>query len=423
VLSVTEALNHCLSSVPEVQLETIRIEDADGRILAEDVCAPTPLPPWDNSAMDGYAVLDTDLGTATDTDCFSQGENPQGDGVVLRVLETIAAGSVPTEAITTGTCARIMTGAPLPEGATAVIMREETSDLDDNRVRIHAGARPGQHIRRRGEEVPQGSVVLRRGIELSAPAIGLCAAVGRQTVKVGRRPTVGIVSTGDEIVPPGQPLGPGQIHSSNTHALSAWVRSCGAIPVDCGIAPDDLTATRAAFQRAIACDVVMSTGGVSVGDFDVVRQALIEEGAQMGFWKVRMKPGKPLAFGIIGGRPAFGLPGNPVSCQVGFLQFVRPFLRQFMGASEPFLPIIYATASEDIRKRGGRAEFVRVRLDWAEDGVRATTTGSQSSGQQTSMVHADGLMLLAPEQREVPAGSRVAVQQLHGGAQHPGYTW
>ncbi len=423
MLSIHEALEHCLAAVLAVDAETVTVSDAIGRVLTEDVTAPTPLPPWDNSAMDGFAVVAADLGAGVDGDCFDSQPGSTGPGVILEVLETIPAGSVPTQVVGPGTCAQIMTGAPLPEGADAVVMREDTEDLPGDRVRVTAGATKGQHIRREGEEVRAGTVVLRAGDVLSPPALGLCASVGRTCVQVARQIRVGIVATGDEIVPAGQPLEPGQIHSSNTTALSAWVRECGAVPVDCGIAPDTLEGTRAAFRAAIDCDVIISTGGVSVGDFDVVRQALIEEGAQMGFWKVRMKPGKPLAFGIIGGRPAFGLPGNPVSCQVGFLQFVRPFLRRSMGDPRPFLPVVPATLSDHVRKRAGRAELVRVSLHWEEHGLVAKPTGSQSSGQQTSMVLADGLMLLGVDQGSVEPGEQVTVQLLRGRSDVPGYPW
>jgi len=423
MLSIGEALARCLAVVPEVVVETVSIEEACGRVLAEDVDAPSPLPPWDNSAMDGFAVLAADFAEGTNEDCCDDTDALDVPAVTLQVLETIPAGKVGTQIVLPGTCARIMTGAPMPAGADSVVMREYTEDLPEDRVRITAAATSGQHVRRMGEEVHAGEVVLRQGQALTPPAVGLCAAVGRAHVQVARQPRVAIVSTGDEIIPPGQPLGAGQIHSSNTHALASWIKATGAIAVDCGIAPDDLEATRAAFRSAMDCDVIVSTGGVSVGDFDVVRQAMTEEGAEMQFWKVRIKPGKPLAFGVIGGRPAFGLPGNPVSCQVGFLQFVRPFLRQSMGDARPFLPVVDATLATSVKKRPGRAELVRVALNWEAGGLIARCTGSQSSGQQTSMVLADGLMLLPPDQGPVQTGSPVKVQLLNGHAEHPGYPW
>jgi len=253
--------------------------------------------------------------------------------------------------------------------------------------------------------------------------VGLLAGLGMPRVRVARQPRVAILSTGDEVMPVDVPLQPGQIHSSNTHALMGLVVGAGAIGVDCGIAPDDPAELQKYLARCVDEDLIVTTGGVSMGDHDHVKDAFDAHGAALDFWKIRMKPGKPLAFGIIGGRPAFGLPGNPVSCQVGFLQFVRPFLRRSMGDPRPFLPVVEATLLDHTRKRPGRAELVRVSLDWTADGLCARTTGSQSSGQQTSMVLADGLMLLAPDQGSVEAGSRVKVQLLHGSAETPRYPW
>jgi molybdopterin molybdotransferase len=277
-----------------------------------------------------------------------------------------------------------------------------------------------------GEDVSAGDIVVNEGCSLTPAAVGLCAAVGRAHVLVARRPRVGLISTGDEIVPPGQPLGPGQIYSSNTHALAGLVLSAGAIPVDCGIAPDRVSETRAAFTKASECDLIISTGGVSVGDFDVVRQAMHELGAQMQFWKVRIKPGKPLAFGVIGGTPAFGLPGNPVSCQVGFLQFVRPWLRMAMGDPSPFLPVVQATLAQPVFKRAGRAELSRVVLHHKGDGWEATLAGTQGSGNQVSMVSANGLMLLSEETTQLQKGTIVSVQVFEhalSAQTDPGYPW
>ncbi len=401
-----------------------------GRILTEDVTAPSPLPPWDNSAMDGYAVRATDLQAlqTLEQDCCEPGSTSDPEGTVLEVVETIRAGQVGTRVVEPGTCARIMTGAPVPDGADAIVMQEYTEAISHtpHRVRFSTGAKQGQHIRRCGEEVATGDVVLRLGEQLGPACIGLCAAVGRTHVQVARQMRVAIVSTGDEIVAPGQALGPGQIHSSNTHALTGWVHRAGGIAIDCGIAPDTIEGTREAFRRALDADIIVSTGGVSVGDFDVVRQALTDEGAQMHFWKVRMKPGKPLAFGTIGGRPAFGLPGNPVSCQVGFLQFVRPYIRMAMGDPAPYLPVVDAHWNATINKRPGRPEFIRVVLTWSNGRLQATKTGSQSSGQQTSMVQAQGLAMLPTDSSGAKPGDPVAVQLLtdaFGGSTSPDYPW
>jgi len=409
----------------------VSLWDAPGRWLAEDVHAREPLPRWDNSAMDGYAVIAADTAELPGGDggdaCAAPGETPEA-GRPLRVLETIAAGGVGTQTVEPGTCSRIMTGAPMPPGADAVVMREHVDERDPDEVVIGRVARPGQNVRRAGEEQPAGACLVACGTPLHAAALGLCAMAGRTEVTVVARPRVAILATGDEVQPPGSPLGPGQIWSSNTVALAAMVREAGGEPVDAGIAPDDLEGTRAAFREALSSepDLLLSTGGVSVGDFDVVRQALADVGADMDFWKVRMKPGKPLAFGVIGGVPAFGLPGNPVSCLVNFLQFVRPVIRRALGDRHPFLPVLEATLTAPVRKRIGRDELVRVSLSKRADGLLATPTRSQSSGQVSSMAHGHGFALLSADSDGAPTGARVAVQvfdESHACGEGPGYAW
>jgi molybdopterin molybdotransferase len=429
VLTVHEALHRCLATVPAVQNERVPLNLALGRVLTEDVVSQTSLPPWDNSAMDGYAVRSADTvgagdGSTEADDCFTDDGTPV-QGPWFEVIEVIAAGSVPTQTLATGQAARIMTGAPVPPGCDAVVMQEHAT-LVDGRVQIHKEARPGQHIRREGENLRAGSMAVSRGTVLSPGHLGLCASVGHAALMVARQPRVGIVSTGDEIVGPEQPLGPGQIHSSNSTTLMALVSMAGGIPVDCGIAPDDLEATRQAFQRASECDLVVSTGGVSVGDFDLVRDAMESLGASMEFWKVRMKPGKPLALGIIGGTPAFGLPGNPVSCHVGFLQFVRPWLRTALGDPNPFLPVVQARLGFPFRKRAGRVELARVHVVLTDEGWLAEDTGSQSSGSPLSMATANGLLLAEEGALDLPVGTTVTVQLLQErtmGISNPGYPW
>jgi len=426
MLSIEQALERCLGTVPPVSTEEVALHDAYGRILAEDVHAVSPLPPWDNSAMDGFAVRAADTADANsgdgDIDPCAEQEVSSAGGPWLDITETIPAGQVGQKTIGPGQAARIMTGAPVPEGTTAIVMREHATAAAD-RVQIHQAAAAGAHIRRRGEDVQAGQLVLSKGQTLSPSAVGLAASVGRSHLTVAVRPTVGIVATGDELVADGKPLGPGQIYSSNTAALVGLVRAAGAIAIDCGIAPDTLDGTRAAFERASAADLIISTGGVSVGDFDVVKDAMAELGAEMQFWKVRMKPGKPLALGIIGSTPAFGLPGNPVSAQVGFLQFVRPWIQAAMGSTEPYLPVIEAQIAHSYTKRPGRAELVRVVLQQGPDGWTVRTTGGQGSGSQTSMAAADGLMMVDVDTAEILAGDTVRVQLIraaHRGAQVPG---
>ncbi len=406
MLTVEEALARVLACVPQIGVERVGLREAHGRVLAETVHAPGELPPWTASAMDGFAVRAADV----------PGE--------LRVLETVAAGGVPRLVVAPGTATRIMTGAPVPEGADCVVMVEDTEDAGAERVRIRVGASPGQHLRPRGSEVPRGAAVLEAGKVLSSGAVGVCAAIGVPSVRVYVRPRVAILSTGDEVVEPGFPLGPGQIHSSNGHALAALVREAGGEPVDLGNAPDDPRAIADAFRSALRCDVVLSTGGVSVGDYDHVKGVLADLGVAMDFWRVAMKPGKPLAFGAIGGRPVFGLPGNPVSCMVNFYQFVRPLLRKMLGDPRPFLPVVDAELVGRTRRKPGRPEFIRVRLFREGSAIRGEVAGHQGSAGVLSMADAHGFALIPGDATEI--AGRVAVQVFDPGflaGAAPEYRW
>ncbi len=390
MLTIEEALARVLAHIPPNGAERASLAEAHGRVLAEDVYSPSALPPWPASAMDGFAVRAADV----------PGE--------FRVLETVAAGRVPTHTVVPGTAIRIMTGAPLPDGADAVVMVEDSEATGVDAVRLAGSASPGQHVRPCGGEVPLGVHVLPRGRTLGAGAIGVLAAVGIPSVQVASRPRVGILSTGDELVEPGTPLGPGQIHSSNGYALAALVREAGGLPVDLGSVPDDPVAIADAFREALRCDLVLSTGGVSVGDYDHVKGVLAELGIGMDFWQVAMKPGKPLAYGVLGVTPIFGLPGNPVSCMVNFYQFVRPVLRTMLGDATPYLPVVEAELAGRVSRRPGRPEFVRVRLFREGDVVRAEVAGHQGSAGVLSMADAHGFALLPADATEI--AGRIAVQ-------------
>lgn len=419
MLTVERALERILADVPPMGVEEVPLADAHGRVLAEDLRSVVDVPPWDNSAMDGYAVR------AADTANEADGE------VALRLLETVGAGAVGTQPVVAGSATVIMTGAPVPAGADAVVPVEDTDGAREGLVRVRGRARPGQHVRRRGEDVRAGEVVLTAGARLGPAAVGLAASVGSAALRVRRRPVVAILSTGDEVVPPGHPLRPGQIWSSNNASLTGLVIEAGGVPLDLGNVVDDLDATVAALLRAIEqADVVVTTGGVSVGHYDVVKDAFGRVGAAIDFWKVRMKPGKPLAFGRIGqgGRsvPLFGLPGNPVSCMVNFLEFVRPWLRTALGDPRPYLPVVEATLADEVRDGPGRARLLRVRLEPGPEGLVARSTGSQSSGVLTSMVRGDGLLLLGPDAPAPMAGDRVRVQifdRSYLDRADPGYGW
>lgn len=416
MLSVEDALQRILSQPVSMPEELVPLAESHGRILARDISAPADVPPWNNSAMDGYAVRAADTSES---------------GASLRLLEVIGAGRAPVHEVVPGTASGIMTGAPMPPGADAVVMVERTDGSRTGVVRIDGMAEVGQHVRPRGGDIAEGSVVLRAGCTLLPGRVGLVASVGAAEVWVRRRPRVAILTTGDEVIPPGRPLAPGQIYSSNNAVLVGLALQAGAIPVDRGIATDDLEGLVAALEGCLDCDAVVTTGGVSVGAYDFVKEAYARVGADVDFWKVRMKPGKPLAFGWVsrGDRqvPLFGLPGNPVSCMVNFLQFTRPWIRTALGDPAPFLPVVAATAAEDFRDRPGRARLIRVVLEQDDGGgLACRSTGSQSSGVLTSMARAHGLLLVGPEAEAPSAGASVRVQLLDPGfldGPAPGYGW
>ncbi len=404
MLSVEEAVARVMAQVTTGATERVFLADALGRVLRETVVAPGPVPRFANSAMDGYALRATEVpGT-------------------LEVLETIAAGGVATRIVGPGQASRIMTGAPVPEGADAVVMVEDTR-VEGDRVVVATHARVGQHVRPLGADVREGEAVLQPGTILSPGAIGLLATLGCPSVRVAARPRVAILSTGDEVVEPGFALGPGQIHSSNTHSLTAQVRAAGGLPVDLGTVRDDPRAIAEAFAAAASVgDLVVSTGGVSVGDFDHVKGAI---GSGMDFWKVAMKPGKPLAYGRVGGKPCFGLPGNPVSCMVNFYQFVRPVLRAMTGDPHPFLPVVDAHLSRPVKRAPGRVEFLRVALSRHDGQLLATPVGGhQGSGNVRSMAEAHGFALLDADGTVIEGHVPVQVfDWSFEAASSPGYRW
>jgi molybdopterin molybdotransferase len=314
-----------------------------------------------------------------------------------------------------------MTGAPVPDGLDAVVMVENTEPDDaSEQVRILQRPAPRENVRPRGGDIATGTVLVHAGERLTPGRIGLLASVGLTDVPVRVRPRVALLGTGDELVQPGRPLGPGQIYSSNDRSLWALAEQSGAVPVDPlsgAPAPDDLEGLVACMEQGLEADALVTTGGVSVGKYDLVKAAFDRLGADFDFWKVRMKPGKPLAFGRVtrpDGRvvPIFGLPGNPVSCMVNYLQFVWPWVRARLGMPRPFLPVVDATMLEPIRERPGRAKLLRVTLETGPLGWGCRSTGSQSSGVLSSMARAHGLVIRTPDQGGVLTGERVRVQLL-----------
>jgi molybdopterin molybdotransferase len=381
MISVHDALAMVLETVYPLAGERIGLLQAVGRVLAEEVRSEREVPPFANSAMDGYAVRWDDVRDAS-------ADRP----VALTVLEVIQAGAVPTQEVTAGRASKIMTGAVIPPGADTVIRVEDTEE-GDGRVWIKRRERAGTNIRASGEDIRRGQLVLEQGRVLRPADIGLLASVGRSLVLVRQCPRVAILSTGNELAEVDEVLRPGQIVNSNAYTLAAAVREAGGQPVPLAIARDTLDEIRAALSEAVRHDVVLSTGGVSVGDFDFVKAAMDELGIRRLFWQVAQRPGKPLTFGLLRERPYFGLPGNPVSALVCFYLYVCPALRRMMGHEKLFLPVVSATVAEDIPKAKGLTEFIRCRLTRTNGHYAAHSTGSQSSGVLSSLSLGEGLII------------------------------
>jgi molybdopterin molybdotransferase len=400
MLSVEEALERVLAAVARLGAESVPLPLALGRVLAEPVIAARDMPPWDNSSMDGYAVRAADTAMAT-------GARP----VRLRVVGEVAAGTIAPRPLGAGEAYRILTGAPVPPGGDAVVPQEDIR-RDADGIWLDRAVEPGACVRPRGEDIRVGDRVLEPGVPLRPAALGVLAALGRAQVRVYQRPRVAILSTGDELAEPEASLGPGQIPNSNTYTLAGLVLEAGGVPVSLGIARDDRRELEEHIRWGLGADVLVSSAGVSVGDRDLVREVMERLGAVLDFWKVNMRPGKPLTFGRIHGRPFFGLPGNPVSCMVTFELFVRPALRRMGGYRVLARPRARARALESIHNPGPRWGYLRVRLEEDAAGLGARPTGEQGSGILRSMVLADALAVLPPDSRVGP-GDAVEVILIH----------
>jgi len=400
MIQVQEALDTILAKINFKGVEKVPLEQALGRVLAEDVVSRINNPPMDNSAMDGYALIAEDIQSATP-------ENP----VKLEMVEEIAAGYTAKGVLQPGQAMRIMTGAPIPAGANAVLMQEDTKK-DGKIIFCEDKADVEENIRKAGEDVKIGEVVLKKGIPLSPAHIGMLAVVGRSQIAVSQRPIVAILSTGDEILELDEtPEGP-QIFNSNGHMLAAQIKSAGGLPVYLGIAKDTEKDLMEKFEWALQADIVVSSGGVSVGDYDLVKSSLQKMGQDMLFWKVAMKPGKPLAFGRIGETPIFGLPGNPVSSFVSFEQFVRPSLKKALGCSDLSHKTVKAKLTRTIKKKPGRLHFLSAVVSWTDGEYTVTPAGEQGSGILKSASNANGLLIFPLEADEIKQGQEVAVQLL-----------
>lgn len=401
MLGVEEALARVLAAFEPLPPERKPILEALGQVLAEDIFAEMDIPPLANSAMDGYAVR------CEDTDGASP-DHPRR----LRVVADLAAGYVLEVPIQPGTAVRIMTGAPVPPGAGAVIPFEEV-ERDGDDILVFRPYSYHKNIRAAGEDVHAGQKVLAKGTVLRPQEIGMLAALGRQEALVHRRPRVAILSTGDEVIAVDAPWQPGKIRDANSYSNAAQVLRYGGIPLRLGIACDDIADLTAKIRAGLeqGADLFLTSGGVSVGDFDVVKQVLAAEG-EMAFWRVRMKPGKPLAFGHIRGVPLLGLPGNPVSAMIAFELFARPAILKMLGRTQLDKPTVEAILLDEIKRKDDRRHYLRVSLEDKEGVYHARLTGDQGSGILLSMVLAQGLAIIPEDVDHLPAGSRVRVMML-----------
>lgn len=398
MITVESALETILKEIRPLPLESVDITSALGRVIGEDVTARSGNPPWDNSAMDGYAVRAADaVGAST--------EKP----VKLSVIYDLPAGSVPGGPVDPGQAVRIMTGAPVPEGADAVVMVEKTAS-GDGFVLIKAEPRTGENIRKAGEDFKAGEIVIRKGSLIRPAEVSMLATVGSPFVMVHKRPRVAVISTGDELCDINEAPGLGKISNSNGYALAALVSASGAVPIQLGIARDTRESLRDKLTAALSADCVITSGGVSVGDYDFVKDVLKDMGSSMIFWKVAMKPGKPLAFGVIGGKPAFGLPGNPISSMVAFEQFVRPTLLKMAGKTNIFRQAFSAELMKDIRIKPGRMNFIRAELRYSGGGFTVTPLDGQGSGMIMTMVRANSFVIVPQDSEGFKKGETVKVQ-------------
>lgn len=412
-ISVEEARAYILKHFHPLEAERVPLLDSLDRVLAEDIIADMNVPPFNNSAMDGYAVRAQDIADGLP-------DHP----VVLRVIGDLAAGYIAQRTVERGTALRIMTGAPLPPGADTVVRFEETSEgigargteKNHTTVGILKAARRGDNVRSAGEDIRQGEIVLPKGTVVRPAEIGVMASLGKKQISVHRKPRVAILATGDELVAVDAPMAPGKIRNANEYSNSAAVIKAGGVPIQLGIARDnidDLTAKIRAGLDADA-DLFITSAGVSVGDYDIVKNVLSAEG-EMHFWQVKMKPGKPLAFGILRGKknvPLLGLPGNPVSAMVSFEIFARPAILTMLGKTKFTRPRVRAVLQDDATNTADRRNFIRVSVEQRDGQYIARTTGEQGSGILTSLSRANGLLVMPEDVTLIRAGENVQVQML-----------
>lgn len=395
-ISVKEARERILSTISRQASTRKKFFKALNHTLADDIHSSVTIPPFDNSAVDGYAVIKEDI------------TSPPVD---LTIIEDIPAGTFPEKEVTRGACSRIMTGAPVPMGASAVVPVEWTEKPGENIVRIKRAPEPGENVRRAGEDVTSGEIVLEKGTIVTAPVVGMLASLGITEVSVTNPPVVAVVATGNELVDPSETPGPGQIRNSNGYALYSQVKSAGGEPLPPLTARDDESSIRECLEQALDADVILLSGGVSVGEYDFVKRVLDEMGMELLFWRVRQRPGKPLAYGLLHGKPVFGLPGNPVSSGICFEEYVRPALAYMLGRKEVFPELVTAVLSEPTPKKQGLHYFSRGEAFFTDKGIlMVRDTGPQGSGIYSSMVRANCIIHLPEEVEDPETGTEVKIE-------------
>jgi molybdopterin molybdotransferase len=401
MISVEEAIERILAGIHPLEVVQVPLADALGRVLAQNIVAQEDIPPFDNSAMDGFALLSKDSKPHS-------GQPPR-----LRVTGGVAAGYVSEIAVEEGTALRIMTGAPVPPGADTVIQVELTRNEGPESpwVEILQEVAPGNNIRPAGEDMRKGQTALVRGTEIDAWVIGILATLGWANVPVIRSPRVAILGTGDEVIDVGESLQPGKIRNSNSYLIEAAVKQAGAEPQRLGVARDTVESLRQKFGEAVQYDLILTTGGVSVGDFDLVKNIMQEQG-NINFWRINMRPGKPVAFGHIGNVPLLGLPGNPVSSAVTFELFGRPVIRKMQGHTRLFKPQVDVTVEDGVSDSGTRRHYVRSRVERRDGRFVARTTGNQGSHMMTSLLGANALVIVPEGGAEIPPGGSARAMML-----------
>ena len=401
MLSVEEALERMLAEIASLDVVQVPLAESLGLVLAQEIIAQEDMPPFANSAMDGFALRSLDS------------QPRAGNAARLRVMGSISAGYMPESAITEGTAMRIMTGAPVPPGADSVIQVELTrSDGPQSEwVEVLEAVAPGNNIRPAGEDMRRGQTILHKGMEIGPWEIGILATLGWAQVPVIRRPRVVILGTGDEVVDVDQPLQPGKIRNSNSYLLEAAVRRSGAHANRLGIARDTVESLREKFGEAMQSDLIITTGGVSVGDFDLVKNIMAEQGA-INFWRINMRPGKPVAFGHIGAVPLLGLPGNPVSAAVTFELFGRPVIRKMLGHTRLQWPVIEVIVEDGVSEQVQRRHYVRAHVTWGDGHYIAHTTGNQGSNIMTSLLKANAFIIVPEGGTVIRPGEKARAMML-----------